>query len=68
MGKTSGFELIEQEGGEGRSKYCYRVFKWKGKIYKMEYSYSRHEGNYMDGAIDSIREVKPIEKTITVYQ
>lgn len=70
--KNSGveeYEHIEQEGGgEGGSEYCFGVFKLNGKIYRAEYSYYSYNGHEYDGIINSVREVKPVEKTITVYE
>lgn len=63
------YEHLEQEGGgEGGSEYCYGVFKLKGKIYKAEYSYYSHQGHEYDYICDTIREVVPVQKTVTVYE
>lgn len=64
-----GYEHLEQEGGgEGGSEYCYGVFKLGGKIYKAEYSYYSYNGHEYDGIYDTLKEVKPVQKTITVYE
>ena len=64
-----GYEHLDQEGGgEGGSEYCYGVFKLKGKIYRAEYSYYSYNGHEYDGITGTLREVKPVEKTITVYE
>lgn len=64
-----GYEHLEQEGGgEGGSEYCYGVFKLKGKIYKAEYSYYSYNGHEYDGISYTLKEVKPVEKTIVVYE
>ncbi len=63
------YEHLEQEGGgEGGSEYCYGVFKLKGKIYRAEYSYYSYEGNNYSGIEHNLKEVKPVQKTITVYE
>lgn len=63
------YEHLEQEGGgEGGSEYCYGVFKLNGKIYRAEWSYYSHYGYETDGIEDTLREVKPVKKTITVYE
>lgn len=63
------FKHIEQEGGgEGGTEWCHTIFSWKGIIYKGDYSYYSHHGTEFDGFEDTIREVKPIEKTLTVYE
>lgn len=64
-----GYEHLQQEdGGEGGAEDCYGVFKLKGKTYMAEYQYYSHEGCEYAYILDTVREVKPIEKTITVYQ
>ena len=64
-----GYTHLEQEGGgEGGSEYCYGVFELKGKIYKAEYQYYSHHGHEYDSILDTLQEVKPVEKTITVYE
>lgn len=63
------YEWIEQDGGgEGGSEYCYGVFKLEGKFYKAEYSYYSYKGHDYDGISDTLVEVKPVEKTITVFE
>jgi len=65
----TGYEHLDQDGGgEGGAEYCYGVFKLQGKIYRAEYSYYSHNGYEYDGISDTLREVKPIQKTITVYE
>ena len=67
--KTNGYEHLEQEGGgEGGAEHCYGVFRLKDKIYKAEYSYYSHNGDEFDGITDTLQEVVPVEKTITVYE
>lgn len=66
---TQDYEHLEQEGGgEGGSEYCHGVFKLKGKIYKAEYSYYSYDGHDYNGIYDTLKEVKPVEKTIIVYE
>lgn len=65
----AGYEHLEQEGGgEGGSEYCYGIFKLHDKIYKAEYSYYSHNGHEYYGIKDTLQEVKPVQKTITVYE
>ena len=64
-----GYEHLEQEGGgEGGGEYCYGVFKFKGKLYKAEYAYYSYEGNDYSEILSTLREVKPVEKLVTVYE
>ena len=64
-----GYEHLDQDGGgEGGAEYCYGVFKLQGKIYRAEYTYYSHEGYEYGGIADTLREVKPVQKTITVYE
>ena len=63
-----GYEHLQQEGGgEGGSEYCYGVFRLGDKIYKAEYSYYSYNGHEYDGIYHTLKEVKPVQKTITVY-
>jgi hypothetical protein len=63
------YEHLEQEGGgEGGSEYCYGVFKLKGKEYRAEWSYYSHHGYDYDDIESTLKEVKPVEKTITVWE
>jgi hypothetical protein len=63
------YEHLEQEGGgEGGAEYCYGVFRLGDKIYRASYSYYSHNGHEWDGITSTLKEVKPVEKTITVYQ
>lgn len=64
-----GYEHLQQEGGgEGGSEGCYGVFKLGGKIYRAEYSYYSHYGCDYDDILSTLKEVEPVEKTITVYE
>ncbi len=64
-----GYRHIEQNGGgEGGSKHCYGVFKLGGKIYKAEYSYYSYSGHEYSGISDTLVEVEPKTKTVTVYE
>ena len=63
------YEHLQQEGGgEGGSEYCYGVFRLGIEIYKAEYSYYSHNGCEYDYILDTLQEVKPVQKTITVYE
>jgi hypothetical protein len=63
------FQFIEGEsGGEGEAEYCYAVFSYEGKAYKAEFSYYSYQGCDYDNFADSIREVTPKQKTVTVYE
>ena len=64
-----GLKILDGEtGGEGEAEYCYVVFSYEGKIYKAEFSYYSHEGCDYDNFAESIREVTPSQKTVTVYE
>lgn len=64
-----GYKLIEGDfGGEGEGEYCYAVISFQGKFYKGEYSYYSYNGCDFDNLCNSIREVTPKEKTVTVYE
>ena len=66
---TLRYKHLEQEGGgEGGAEYCYGVFKLGDTIYKAEYTYYSHNGHEYSYILDTVREVKPVQKTITVYE
>ena len=62
-------EEIEQEGGEGQGDHWHSVkyFKDHDVYVKVVGYYSSYEGANFDGWADCY-EVKPTEKTITVYE
>lgn len=67
--KEFGYEHLAQEGGgEGGSEDCYGVFKFKGKVYRAEYNYYSYNGYEYDNIVETLREVKPVEKTVVVYE
>lgn len=64
-----GYEHLQQEGGgEGGAESCFGVFKLKGKVYQAFWRYYSSDGYETYGAAESLREVKPVQKTITVYE
>lgn len=67
--KEFGYEQLAQEGGgEGGAEYCFGVFKLGDKVYKAEYRYYSYNGHEFDGISNTLKEVKPKTKTITVYE
>jgi len=63
-----GYEWIEGDtGGEGQGEACYGIFKLQDKIYKAEWSYYSYNGCEYDDIESTLKEVKPIEKMVTVY-
>ena len=66
---TYGYEWIEGDiGGEGEGEYCYGIFKLQDKIYKAEWSYYSYNGCDYDDIESTLKEVKPVEKMVTVYE
>lgn len=64
-----GYKHIKQEGGgEGGAEYCFGIFQILDKFYKAEYSYYSYNGYEYGDISDTVREVKPVEKLITVYE
>lgn len=57
-----------QTGEEGEGEYCYGVIRFQGKYYKAEWSYYSYNGCEYDYIADTVKEVFPKEKTITVYE
>lgn len=67
--ESSGYEYLDGESsGEGGAEYCYGVFRLKGIVYKAEYSYYSYEGHNYDGIVHTLKIVKPVEKTIIVWE
>jgi hypothetical protein len=63
------YEHIESAGGgEGEGEYCYGIIKFQDKYYKAEWSYYSYEGCDYTSIVNTIVEVSPVEKTITVYE
>lgn len=63
------YEHLDQDGGgEGGSEDCYGVFRFMGKIYKAYYNYYSYHGYEYDGITENLKEVKPVQKTVTVYE
>lgn len=55
-------------GGEGGAEYCESVFKYGDKFYKVYYYYYSHQGYETHGISDTIKEVTPKQKTVTIYE
>ena len=69
IAEEAGYERLMQDGGgEGGAEYCEAVFKLGDKIYKANYSYASYNGHEYDGISNTLKEVQPKEKTITVYE
>ena len=67
--EIQGYKYLDGDtSGEGGGEYCYGVFELKGKTYKAEYAYYSHNGHEYDGIEDTLREVTPVQKTITVWE
>ena len=63
------FRHVEAEGGhEGGGEYCYGVIEVDGTFFKAEWSYYSYNGCEYDYINDTIKEVTPVTKTITVYE
>lgn len=66
--EKTGYSQIDGEGGhEGGAEYCWGVFEFLGKTYKAEYSYYSYHGDEYDGISKTLKEVKPVQKTVTVW-
>lgn len=64
-----GYKHLEQEGGgTGGAEECHGVFTFKGKYYRCHYSYYSYNGHEYDYIEDTIEEVEPFEKTVTMYR
>ncbi len=62
-------EVIAGEGGsEGGGEYCWGVIRIGDKYLRATWSYYSYQGCEWDYIEDTIHEVKPVEKVITVYE
>lgn len=60
------YEHIETSSDEvGES--CYAIFKWKGKFYRVNYSYQSHYGINYYGDGSDVYEVHPKKVEVTKY-
>jgi hypothetical protein len=61
---------VDQNGGEGEGENWDVVYHFvHHDVYmKVEGSYYSHDGTYFDDGLKSATEVRPKEKTITVYE
>lgn len=67
--QTYGYKHLQQEGGgEGGAEDCFGVFELEGKAYRVYYSYYSYHGHDLTGIVDSLKEVAPVQKTVTVYE
>jgi len=63
------YKHIQREGGgEDGSEACYGVFSLDGRIFKAEYSYYSYDGDDYSDILRTVREVKPVERTVTFYE
>lgn len=64
------FEEVFQYGGEGQGDewYCVKYFKNCDIYLKIKAYYSSYEGILFDDGWDSVKEVRPHQRTITVYE
>lgn len=58
-------EYVDSYGGEGLGEEAWFVIKLGEKYFRMEGYYLSHDGYTWDGDLE---EVKPVKKTVTVYE
>lgn len=62
-------EIMDEDGGyEGGGEYCYSVIRLGDKFFKAEWNYYSYDGCDFDYIEDTITEVTPSQKTVTVYE
>ena len=64
-GEVVNFNVIEQVGGEGQGDHMHVVFQVGDQLFKKSGYHVSHDGSYWDGPLE---EVRPVEKTVTVYE
>lgn len=57
-----------ETGGVSRGEYCQGVFSLNGIAYSVEWAYYSFSGYNYEDASETLRVVKPIQKTITIYE
>ncbi len=63
------YEFIESEGGgEGEGEYCHGVIRLGGVHLKADWSYYSYNGPEYDYIANSVKEVTPQKRVITVYE
>lgn len=65
--QPAGVEIVEQHGGESEGEYAYTVWKYKDAYYRLDYSYYSYDG-FNNIELDSIREVKKVERTVSFFE
>ena len=69
---TKGYEYEHlyrsESGGEGVGEYCQGVFSLNGIIFSVEWLYYSFNGYRYIGASETLKVVKPVQKTITFYE
>lgn len=64
-----GYEHVMQEGGgEGGSEYCEGVFKLGDKYFHASWRYYSYHGYETGDSADTVKEVFPKQKTVTVWE
>ena len=63
---ASGVEFIESDGGGG-DYYC-GIIKIDGLYFKAEWSYYSYSGSEYDYIKDTVKQVFPVQKMVTLYE
>lgn len=58
-------EFVDEFGGMDMGSTLWVVFKVGDQLFKKNGWYASHDGSYWDGSVD---EVKPVQKTVTVFE
>ena len=64
-GKVVKFQEVESFGGEGQGDHMHVVFRVGDQLFKKSGYHVSHDGSYWDGPLE---EVKPVKKTVVVYE
>ena len=69
-GKTSNFEIVEQDGGgEGGSEDCYTIIKFNETYYRFDYKYYSSEGFQLGlDDLDNIDVYEVVPRAVVVTQ
>ena len=59
--------LAQEGGGEGGAEDCFGVFSLGDIIFKACYYYQSYDGHNCEDIQETVRQVKPVQKTVIVY-
>lgn len=66
---SSNYKRLDGDGGgEGGAEYVWGIFQIDDTLFRVDWSYYSYHGYEIDGALSTLRIVKPVQKMVTVYE